>query len=93
MKVKVTLNTASVDGTIKFYDSTDTGFFGFHTGVNRDLTMGGMPVTLGLRARLDYTPDLDGNDSDVGLVTGGAATNDDSAGVDFGLTAQLSIPF
>jgi hypothetical protein len=55
--------------------------------------MGGTPVSLGVRARLDYTPDLNDNDADTSLVTGGAATNDDSAGVDFGLTAQLSIPF
>ena len=93
MKVKLTLVTANVDGTIKFYDDTDTAFFGFHTGANKDFSVGGTPLTFGIRARLDYTPELSDNDSDTGLVTGGSATNDNSGGVDFGLTGQLSIPF
>ena len=93
--IKFTLNfiTANVStGKIKFYDSTNTGYFGFHTGVNRDFTMGGNVATLGLRARLDYTPELDNDDSDIGLV-GAGSVNDAGGGVDFGLTAQLSIPF
>ena len=32
MKVKLTLVTANVDGKIKFYDDTDAGVFGIHTG-------------------------------------------------------------
>ena len=96
MKVKLTLSTAGAGSAkIKFYDSTNTGFFGFHTGVNTIVDMEGTPVSLGVRARLDYTPELDGDDADVGTaaVTGAADTNDAGGGVDFGLTAQLSIPF
>ena len=77
---------------VKFYDSTGTGFFGFHTGVNTSVTMGGTPVSLGVRARLDYTPELDGDDADADLI-GLGGSNDAGGGVDFGLTAQLSIPF
>jgi hypothetical protein len=93
MKVKLTINTANVSGKIKFYDSTNTGFFGFHTGANKSVMAGNMPINLGIRARLDYTPELNGDDADTGLLTGGAKTNEAGGGVDFGLTAQLSIPF
>ena len=93
MKVKLTLVTAGVDGTIKFYDDTDTAFFGFHTGINKNFNMAGTPLTFGIRARLDYTPDLNDDDSSAGLITGGATTNDDGGGVDLGLTGQLSVPF
>ena len=47
---------------------------------------------MGIRARLDYTPELDNDDSDIGLV-GAGGTNDAGGGVDFRLTGQLSIPF
>ena len=93
MKVKLTLVTAGVDGTIKFYDDTDTAFFGFHTGINKNFNMAGTPLTFGIRARLDYTPDLNDDDSSAGLITGGSTTNDDGGGVDLGLTGQLSVPF
>ena len=54
--------------------------------------MEGTPLTFRIRARLDYTPELDNDDSDIGLVCAGA-TNNAGGGVDFGLTGQLSIPF
>ena len=93
MKVKLTLSTTNAGSfKIKFYDSTDTGFFGIHTGVNRDFTVGGTPLALGVRAQVDYTPELDGDDADADLV-GLGGSNDAGGGVDFGLTAQLSIPF
>ena len=93
MKVKLTLVTANVNGTIKFYDDTDVGVLGIHTGINKNFNMEGTPLTFGIRARLDYTPDLSDDDSDADLITGGSATNDNSGGVGFGLTGQLSIPF
>ncbi len=92
MKFKLKFNTANVtSGKIKFYDSTNTGFFGFHTGVNRGFTMGSTPLVVGVRARLDYTPELNNDNTDLDLVGAGKA-NDAGGGVDFGLTAQLSIP-
>jgi hypothetical protein len=93
MNVKLTLVTADVSGTIKFYDATNTGFFGFHTGANKEIDLGGTALIMGVRARLDYTPELNDNDSDTSLVTNGSGTNNAGGGVDFGLTAQLSIPF
>ena len=93
IRFKLKFVTASVEsGKIKFYDSTDTGFFGFHTGVNKNMTIGGALVSLGVRGRLDYTPELSNDNSDVDLV-GAGKTNDAGGGVDFGLTAHLTIPF
>jgi hypothetical protein len=93
MKFKLKFITAAVQtGKIKFYNSTNTGFFGFHTGVNKKISMGGTPVSLGIRARLDYTPELNNDNSDVDLL-GAGKTNDAGGGVDFGLTGQLSVPF
>ena len=60
--------------------------------INKNFNMAGTPLTFGIRARLDYTPELDNDDSDVGLV-GAGGTNDAGGGVDFGFTGQLSIPF
>ena len=94
MKLKLSFVTTGVStGSIKFYDDTDTAFFGFHTGINKNFNMAGTPLTFGIRARLDYTPDLNDDDSSAGLITGGATTNDDGGGVDLGLTGQLSVPF
>ena len=93
MKFKLSFVTTGVStGSIKFYNESDVGFFGFHTGINKNFNMAGTPLTFGIRARLDYTPELDNDDSDVDLV-GAGGTNDAGGGVDFGLTAQLSIPF
>ena len=93
MQFKLKFITAAVEtGKINFYKSTNTGFFGFHTGVNKNIAIGGTPVALGVRARLDYTPQLNNDNSDVDLV-GAGDTNNAGGGVDFGLTAQLSIPF
>ncbi len=93
MKFKLSFVTTGVStGSIKFYNESDVGFFGFHTGINKNFNMAGKPLTFGIRARLDYTPELDNDDSDVDLV-GAGGTNDAGGGVDFGLTAQLSIPF
>ena len=94
MKLKLSFVTTGVStGKIKFYNESDVAFFGFHTGINKNFNMAGTPLTFGIRARLDYTPDLSDDDSDAGLITGGSATNDAGGGVDFGLTGQLSIPF
>jgi hypothetical protein len=91
--VKVRAAAGNTDFKIKYLDSTNTGFFGFHTGVNRGFTMGNTPLTLGVRARLDYTPDFNDDDSDIGGSVGGSKVNDTGSGVDFGLTAHLTIPF
>ena len=56
------------------------------------MTIGGALVSLGVRGRLDYTPELSNDNSDLDLVSAGAV-NDAGGGVDFGLTAHLSIPF
>ncbi|MBT5956491.1 MAG: hypothetical protein HOG97_07000 [Candidatus Marinimicrobia bacterium] len=94
MNVKLTLaSAANVSGNIKFYDETDTGYFGIHTGINKSLILGGIPLDFGVRARLDYTPELDSNNSDTSLIAGGNETHDSDGGVDFGFTGQLSIPF
>ena len=93
MKFTLKFNTVNVTtGKIKFNNSTNTGFFGFHTGVNKDLNIGGVPVLLGVRARLDYTPELSDDDGDLDLV-GAGKVNDAGGGVDFGLTGQISIRF
>ena len=93
MKFKLAFVTTGVStGSIKFYNESDVGFFGFHTGINKNFNMEGTPLTFGIRARLDYTPELENDDSDIGLI-GAGATNNAGGGVDFGLTAQLSIPF
>ena len=90
MKFKLTFETAGVStGRIKFYDESDVGFFGFHTGITTKIYQ---TLTFGIRARLDYTPELANNDVDIDLV-GAGGTNDAGGGVDFGLTGQLSIPF
>ena len=92
MDVTIKVNTAGVnDFKIKYLDSTNTGYFGFHTGANKEIDMGGTPATIGIRARLDYTPDFN-DDTDLGSGIG-TDINDTGSGVDFGLTAQLSIPF
>jgi hypothetical protein len=94
MDVTLTHSTAGAGSLkINFYDSTNTGFFGFHTGVNRGFSMGGTPLVLGVRARLDYTPELNDDDTDLGGSFGVDGSNNAGGGVDFGLTAQLSIPF
>jgi len=93
MKLKLSFVTTGVStGSIKFYDDTDTAFFGFHTGINKNFNMAGTPLTFGIRARLDYTPELENDDSDIGLISAGA-TNNAGGGVDFGLTGHLSVPF
>ena len=93
MKLKLSFVTTGVStGSIKFYNESDVGFFGFHTGINKNFNMEGTPLTFGIRARLDYTPELENDDSDISLV-GAGATNNAGGGVDFGLTGQLSIPF
>ncbi len=93
MKLDLKFNAVALTATgIKFYDATNTGFFGFHTGVNTNVTMGGTPVSLGIRARLDYTPELNNDNSDLDLL-GAGTVNDAGGGVDFGLTAQVTIPF
>jgi len=93
MKFTLKFNTANVSsGKIKFYKATNNGFFGFHTGANKHLDAGGTPICIGVRARLDYTPELTNDNSDIDLV-GAGSTNNAGGGVDFGLTAQLSIPF
>ena len=93
MNAKLTLVNANASGNIKFYDETDTGYFGIHTGINKSLILGGIPLDFGVRARLDYTPELDSNNSDTSLITGGNETHDSDGGVDFGFSGQLSIPF
>ena len=93
MKFKLSFVTTGVStGSIKFYNESDVGFFGFHTGINKNFNMAGTPLNFGIRARLDYTPELDNDDSDIDLV-GAGGTNDAGGGVDFGLTGQLSILF
>ena len=93
MKLKLSFVTTGVStGSIKFYKDSASGFFGFHTGINTKFDMEGTPLTFVIRARLDYTQELENDDSDIGLI-GAGATNDAGGGVDFGLTGQLSIPF
>ncbi len=93
MDVTLTTSVAGSGSTkVKYLDSTSTGMFGFHTGVNTNVTMGGTPVSLGVRARLDYSGDFNDDDTDLGSGIG-TNINDTGSGVDFGLTAQVTIPF
>ena len=93
MDVDLKFNAVALTVTgFKFYGSTNTGFFGFHTGINTIVDMEGAPVSLGVRARLDYTPELSNDNSDLDLLTAGTVNNA-GGGVDFGLTAHLSILF
>jgi hypothetical protein len=89
-KVRSALNVES--GNLNIYDETNTGFFGFHTGANKIIPWGTTPVSMGIRARLDWTPELDNDNSDLQKAGGGGA-NDTGSGVDLGLTVNMSIPF
>jgi hypothetical protein len=91
MDVTLTLSTVGAGSLkTKFYDSTNIGFFGFHTGVYRDFTTRGIPFFVGVRTRLDYTPELSYNYTDIWGLGG---VNDVGGGIDFGLTAQVLVPF
>jgi hypothetical protein len=92
-KMDITLTFAGA-GNLKtnFYDSTNIGFFGLHTGVYRDFTAGSIPLLIGVRTRLDYTPELIGNDTDTELI-GLGVSNDVGGGMDLGLTAHVLLTF
>lgn len=93
MDITLTLSTVGAGSLkTKFYDSTNIGFFGFHTGVYRDFTTGSIPLLVGVRTRLDYTPELIGNDADTELV-GLDVSNDVGGGMDFGLTVHVLLTF
>ena len=93
MDMTLTFSTVGAGGfKTNLYDSTNIGFFGFHTGVYRDFTTGGIPILVGVRTRLDYTPELIGNDTDTELI-GLGVINDVGGGTDFGLTAHVLLTF
>ena len=78
------VNIAAQTGDIKYFDTSNIWTAGIQGGINFG--------KFGLQANLDYQPELNGDDSDIGLV-GLGAINDTGGGFTVGIVARLTIAF